>query len=92
MAIAVPPVLVRVMFWAALIVCRVWLLNASVRGERMTAEALMPVPVRLTVCGLPEALSATVMVPVWGPLAVGVKLTSMVQAAPAATETPQLLV
>ena len=51
-----------------------------------------PVPVRLTVCGLPVALSVTVMVPGWLPVAVGVKVTVMVQLAPAATEVPQVLV
>ena len=49
-------------------------------------------PVRLTVCGLPVALSVMVMVPGWLPVAVGVKVTLMVQLAPAATEVPQVLV
>jgi len=48
--------------------------------------------VRATVCGLPVALSVTVMVPGWLPVAVGVKVTVMVQLAPAATEVPQVLV
>ena len=40
-------------------------------------------------CGLPVALSVTVIVPGWLPVAVGVKVTVMVQLAPAATEAPQ---
>ena len=51
-----------------------------------------PVPVRLTVCGLPVALSVTVIVPGWLPAAVGVKVTLMEQLAPAATEAGQVLV
>jgi hypothetical protein len=39
----------------------------------------LPVPVRLEVCGLPIALSATLNVPVLVPTAVGVNTTLMVQ-------------
>ena len=60
-------------------------------GKKLALGAA-PVPVRLTVCGLPVALSVTVMVPGWLPVAVGVKVTVMVQLAPAATEVPQVLV
>ena len=49
-------------------------------------------PVRLTVCGLPVALSVTVIVPGCVPVAVGVNVTLIVQLAPAATEVPQVLV
>ena len=38
------------------------------------------------------ALSETVIVPGWLPVAVGVKVTLMEQLAPAATEAPQVLV
>ena len=51
-----------------------------------------PVPVRATVCGLPVALSVTVIVPAWLPVAVGVNVTLIVQLPPAATEAPQVLV
>ena len=51
-----------------------------------------PVPERLTVWGLPLALSATLSVAVRTPLAEGVKVTLIVQFAPAATEVPQVLV
>ena len=51
----------------------------------------MPVPLKDTVCGLPEALSVTVSVPVREPAAVGVKVTFRVQLLLAAREVPQLL-
>ena len=41
-------------------------------------------PVRATVCGLPEALSATASEALRAPLAEGVKVTLIVQLAPAA--------
>jgi hypothetical protein len=43
-------------------------------------------------CGLPLVLSVMVIAPVRVPVAVGVKVTLMVQFAPAATEVPQVLV
>ena len=49
-------------------------------------------PVRFMVCGLPVALSVTVIVPPWLPVAVGVNVTLMMQVPPAATEAPQALV
>ena len=49
-------------------------------------------PVRLTVCGLPVALSVMVTEAVRLPGAVGVKVTLMVQLPPAGTELPQVLV
>ena len=65
--------------------------KARVVGAKLTLDAA-PVPVRLTVCGLPVALSVTVIVPGWLPVAVGVKMTLMEQLAPAAKEAPQVLV
>ena len=52
----------------------------------------IPVPARLTCCGLPPALSVMFKVAERLPLAVGVKVTVNVQLAPVATEVPQLLV
>ena len=52
----------------------------------------MPVPERLTVCGLPAALSVMVIVPVRLPVALGVKFTVIVQLDPAATLDPHALV
>ena len=63
-------------------------------GERLTAgaRAAVAVPEREMVWGLPVALSVTVTVPGWLPVAVGVKVTLMEQLAPAATDVPQVLV
>lgn len=55
-------------------------------------EKSTPVPVKLTVCGLPEALSVKVNVPVLVPTAAGEKTTLTVQPAPGATDVPQLFV
>jgi hypothetical protein len=60
-------------------------------GEKLTPGAT-PVPVSGMVCGLPAALSVTVIVPGWLPAAVGVKVTVIVHFAPAVTEEPQVLV
>ena len=61
-------------------------------GEKLIPGAVVPVPVRATVCGLPVALSVTVIAPVRAPAAVGVKITEMLQVAAAATDAPQVLV
>ena len=55
-------------------------------------EAAAPVPVRATFCGEPVALSATSRVAVKVPVAAGLKLTEMVQVAPAASVVPQVVV
>lgn len=68
-----------------------WFPKLKLVGERLTAGDV-PVPLRETVCGLPVALSVTEMLPVVFPVAVGVKLTLIVQELPAAREEPQLLV
>src|SRR5208337_4077367 len=68
-----------------------WLPKARLVDERLTAGAV-PVPERLTVCGLPLALSVMLTEAVRLPLAVGVKVTLMVQLLPAATELPHVLV
>ena len=51
-----------------------------------------PLPESGTVCGEPVALSLTLSVAVRSPSAAGVKITEMVQFAPAVTLVPQLLV
>jgi hypothetical protein len=51
----------------------------------------LPVPVRLTVRGLPGTLSVRVMDPFRIPVEIGVNVTLKVQLAPAATEDPQVL-
>jgi len=94
MVSAVLPVLERVTVCAALVELIVWLANVSEVGETLATgvPAAAPVPVRLTVCGLPEALSVTLKVPVRVPAAVGVNFTLMLQFPPAAKELPHVLV
>ena len=60
-------------------------------GERLTVE-VTPAPVRAAVWGLPVALSATVSVAAAAPVAAGVKVTLIVQVAPAARLEPQVWV
>jgi hypothetical protein len=85
------PVLLRVTFCAALVVPTFWLLNVRLVGERLVPAAA-PVPVTLTVCGLPAALSEMLTVAVRVPVTVGVNVTLIVQLPPAATELPHVLV
>jgi len=62
-------------------------------GERLTAPiGVEPVPERATIWGLPLALSLMLTEAVRLPLAVGVKVTLIVQFPPGATELPQVLV
>jgi hypothetical protein len=46
-------------------------------------ELTTPLPIRLTACGLPAALSLIVMLPVLVPTALGVKRTEITQLVPA---------
>ena len=92
---AAPPVLESVTVCATLVDPTVWLANVSEVGETLTlgVPAAAPVPVRLTVCGLPAALSVMVTAAVRVPVAVGVNVTLMVQFPLfAATELPQVLI
>jgi hypothetical protein len=69
--------------------------TACLPNERVAGNAVAcnsPVPVRETVCGLLLALSVMVRVPGLEPVAVGVKVTLMVQLDAAATEVPHVLV
>ena len=53
-------------------------------GVKVTAGAgVTPVPLKLTLCGLPEALSVIVTLALRAPLAEGVKVTLIVQLDPA---------
>ena len=54
-------------------------------------ELEAPVPVRVTFCGLPAALSARLRSPVCVPLALGVNFTVIAQELPAARELPHVL-
>jgi hypothetical protein len=85
------PVLLRVTLCAALVVPRFWLPKVRLVAERL-AVAPVPVPVRLTVCGLPAALSEMLTVAVRVPAAVGVNVTLIMQLLFVATELPHVLV
>ena len=50
---------------------------------------MLPEPLSRTVCGLPTALSAILIMPLRFPAAVGSKVTLIVQFAPAASVGPQ---
>lgn len=54
--------------------------------------ALPPIPVNITICGLPEALSVMLKVPIREPCAVGVKVTCAMQLLPEATGAPHVFV
>ena len=87
-AVALP--LVSVTVWGELVISTGWLEKARLLGERMTPFAVLaPVPLKLTVWRL--ALLAILSDPERLPEADGVKVTLIVQLAPAATELPQLL-
>jgi hypothetical protein len=93
MVSAALPLLVRVMDCGALLVPDVWAAKEREEADKLTTGSEdVPVPLKLTVCGLLEALSVTVKVPESGPVAVGEKVTLIVQEPPAATLPPQLLV
>lgn len=64
--------------------------NVMLEGNAVIANT--PVPVKLTVCGLPLALSENVNVPLTVPATVGVNVTLVVHFAPAATELPHVFV
>ena len=87
------PVLERVAACAAAVV-PVVAVKLSDAGESVAigADAAAPVPVRATVCGESDALSATESVAAKLAAAAGVKVTEMEQFAPAASELPQVLV
>jgi hypothetical protein len=85
------PVLFSVTVCAVLVTSTGWLPKARLVVERLTSGAV-PVPERLTVCGLPLALSAMLRVPLCVPLLAGVKPTLIVQTFPTATLVPQLFV
>ena len=63
----------------------------KVAAERVATEAV-PVPVKVTDCGLLVALSVIVIEAVLLPEAMGVKVTLIVQVPFASTEVPQVLV
>jgi hypothetical protein len=86
------PVFVRItLCGVALLVFTIWLPKFRVVVDRL-APGLTPVPLTLTVCGLPVALSETLKTPLVVLLVAGVYVTLMVQVDAAATLDPQVLV
>jgi hypothetical protein len=85
------PVFETVIVSAPLVWPMIWPPKTTLAGETLASGAA-PVPVKLAVCGLFGALSATESVPVSKPPAVGAKTTLIMQLPPAATLDPQLLV
>ena len=83
------PVLVRVTDCPTLVVPRFWPAKVRVPAERLTVGPL-PVPVRVTVCGLLGRLSAMLTEAARGPVAVGENFTIIAQLAFCASELPQL--
>jgi hypothetical protein len=67
----------RVTVFAALVVLITWVPKERLALVKLTASA--PVPVNCAVCGELEALSLTVSVPEREPVALGVKVTEIVQ-------------
>lgn len=74
-------------------VVNAWLVNVNEVGAKVTAAEAeaVPVPDKLTLCGLPEALLAIDTEPVRAPATVGVKVTPKLQVAAAATVEQVLL-
>jgi hypothetical protein len=83
----VVPTLVRVTVLAGLVVPIVTEPKFRLVGESFT---VVPVPLRGTFCGLPAALSVTLRAAERVPLAVGLKVTLILQLVPAAKELPQV--
>lgn len=67
---------------------------ATVPKLKLVGEtfAVVPVPLSETCCGLPTALSVTLRAALRAPLAAGLKVTLIVQLAPAASELPHVWV
>ena len=60
--------------------------------SRVVRQWFVPLPLRVTVWGLPVALSVTARVPLRLPTLVGLKVIEILQPAPGCTELAQLLV
>jgi hypothetical protein len=88
----VAPVFESVIPFPALVVPEACWPNARAVGERLTTGSAIPVPVKLTACGLPLALSVIVSDALRDPVADGVNVTLIVQLTPAPTLLPQLFV
>src|SRR5439155_1227873 len=79
---AAAPVFVKIGRASCRVVVWSWLVEARLVGDNPTPGAV-PFPLSVMICGLPPALSVSDSVPVRAPEDVGVKVTLMVQFAPA---------
>jgi hypothetical protein len=86
---ALVPTLVKVTVCGELVVPIATVAKLRLVGESF---AVVPIPLRLTFCGLPAALSEMLSAAVRVPEAVGLKVTLMLQLAPAAKEVPHVWV
>jgi hypothetical protein len=86
------PVFFSVTDWAVLVAPTFWLVNVRLPEVSDATGIPTPVPLRVTVCGDPDALSVTVTDAPRLPAAVGVNVTEMLQFPPAATLAPHVLV
>ena len=87
------PLFASVSDCAPRVVLSTWLVKVKLVGVKVTAGAgFVPVPVRLTECGLPAALSVIVIAPVRVPADAGVKVTLIEQFAFAVNVLPQVVV
>ena len=85
----VVPTLVNVIVFAGLAVPMATVPKFKLLGESF---AVVPIPVNVTFCGLPAALSVMARAALRVPDAVGLKVTLMLQLAPTAIELPQVVV
>src|SRR5215469_1419912 len=86
------PMLVNVTLCAGLAVLTFWSEKIRADGVRVANALFAPVPASVTLFGLLFPLSVMVSVPGRDPLAVGLKVTLIVHAAPAPRLAGQLLV
>ena len=84
---AVVILFLTVKVFAALVVPFVTLPNAR---ELVDGRRAPPVPLKVSLTGLPVPAKATVMLPVWAAAAVGAKVALMVQVEEAARRPPQV--
>jgi hypothetical protein len=81
------PAFVNVTDCAVLLLPDAWAANVREEGDKVTAGPEgVPVPLKLTFCGLPLALSVSVRLPELLPVVVGVNVTSITQLLLAATD------
>ncbi len=93
-AIVIPVKFNVVVLWLVTVTVRPTLVVLTSCGEKLRAEGdsvtAVPVPLRLTVCGLPLALSLMLRVPLRVPTAVGLNATLIVQLVCGARLLPQV--